>query len=800
MATSALSGFASGLAGYQGARDRKDQKDYNERRLGLLEAQNTREQADFDSKQKQAGLNKLYTAGRDNEWIMQGAGKGGEDGIGLTDKLKEGFTVTGSNAQKFAIANINAGGASKFPPGFKVTVIESKGTNENGEEVFAARGNYNGDPESFGVLTVTGSNDPDADTKLFTRDELFEQTQQAFRTTDGGVLYGQTLIDLHDRRNSVDLINAYHTDQLADKAKQVGGPELQREVSSVIASATNPEDKAETIGKLAEDLQVDLASEVPKQAQGVSQSTVDAYDDFVSGGSAKPAPSLATPPSDNKKPVMESPVTTVSQTSTGRVAPDQLVTDGDRRLQAAMDEYRERTGSEMPPEMIEEFVANDIAPAPAGQSQLPSSNVTADGGDLTEVARLEDELASIEARKTSGSPANVAAANKKREEIAAAKGQASSRSTRPMPARGAAEFNRQLDEGDLTLKPQPESNLKENVQSFVDSVFPKASPARGAEEYNRQVEAGEIMPPVVEEKAAPALEGKTVKQIDDDLDNDRLPGLKDPEVIEAAAEDLRKEGVETVADLAKLSRRKQLLAYAMIVASTPNDGNRVNVRNQLINVLETGISDRGKSIVDAQKANTAAERLSFDIRVNRDNLIKEGTDAANEANQALVDAIYKDEDGKATFAQLNMAKANEVANTLFPPVFTQWQGFMRRGNILAAEALRPQMNAGISFVVQSLVKDGEETLLDSFLTWFNPDPQGQFNGDLSNIFLQDVKTDEKTGEIIGGDIVYYEGNTETGNRLDVSQLQAINDNLAKIVLDAAKYNTEQKLKQSGRDA
>jgi hypothetical protein len=793
-----LEGFAGGLGGFQRARARRDQEDYNQKRIGLLENEDKRAQADFDREQKQRGLNKLYTAGRDNEWIMQGAGKGGKDGIGLTDKLKQSMTEAGSNAQRFALANINAGGASKFPPGFKVTVIESKGTNEDGEEVFAARGNYNGDPEQFGALTVTGSNDPDAETKLFTRDELFEQTQQAFRTTDGGVLYGQTLIDLHDRRNNVDLINAYNTDQLADKALEVGGPELQREVTGVIASATDPKDKAEAIGKLADDLQVDLTSEVPKQEQGVSQSTIDAYDDFASGGASSPAPNLATPPSDNKKPVMESPVTTVSQTSTGRVAADQLVTEGDKRLQAAMDEYRERTGSEMPPEMIEKFVEDDIAPAPIGQAQPPASQSAVDTQDLTEVARLEDELASIEARKTSNSPANVAAAERKREEIAAAKEQASPRSNRPMPARGAAEFNRQLDEGDLTLKPQPESNFKENVQSFVDSVFPKGIPDTRSAEYQQSVESGEAMPPVVEEKAAPALEGKSVKQIDDDLDNERIPELKDPEVVQAAAEDLRKEGVETVADLAKLSRRKQLLAYAMIVASTPNDGNRVNVRNQLINVLETGLSDRGKSVVDAQKADTAARRLYFDAQVRNDNLRKEGWDAAATANEELINAMYKNEDGDIVPAQLTKAKANEVANTLFPKVLTQWAGFLDRGNIAAAEALRPQLNAGISFVVQSLVKDGEETLLDSFLTWFNPDPQGQFNGDLSNIFLADVKKNQD-GEIIGGELVYVERNQETGNRLDISQLQAINDNLALMVLKAAKLNTEQRLKQSGRD-
>ena len=218
MATTGLRSFASGLAGIQGARDRKDQEDYNERRLGLLEDENTRAQADFDLKAKRDEYNKLYIAGRDNGWIMQNAGKAREGSVGLTDTLKQSMTDVGSNAQKFAIANINAGGASKFPPGFKVTDLEARGTNEKGEELFAARGNYNGDPETFGALTVTGSNDPDAEVKLFTRDELFEQLQQAFRTTDGGVLYGQTVVDVNSLSNSIDLINAYNSDKLYAQA------------------------------------------------------------------------------------------------------------------------------------------------------------------------------------------------------------------------------------------------------------------------------------------------------------------------------------------------------------------------------------------------------------------------------------------------------------------------------------------------------------------------------------------------------------------------------------------------------
>ena len=113
-----------------------------------------------------------------------------------------------------------------------------------------------------------------------------------------------------------------------------------------------------------------------------------------------------------------------------------------------------------------------------------------------------------------------------------------------------------------------------------------------------------------------------------------------PEVIAEAAEDLQKEGIQSAADLAKLPLRKQLFAYALITASTPIGTERNAVRNQMLNVLETGISDRGKSIVDAQKADTAARRLNFDIRNNQDKLLKEGTDAAVRVNKALVDAIY----------------------------------------------------------------------------------------------------------------------------------------------------------------
>ena len=690
MATTGLRSFASGLAGIQGARDRKDQEDYNERRLGLLEATDKREQAAADLEAKQAEYNKLYTSGRDNEWIMLGAGKGGEGGVGLTDKLKQSMTDAGSNAQKFAIANINAGGASKFPPGFQVTDLEAKGTNEKGEELFAARGNYNGDPKAFGALTVTGSNDPDAEVKLFTRDELFEQLQQSFRTTDGGVLYGQTVVDINSLSNSRDLINAYNSDQITDKAKELGGPELQREVSSIIVSTRDPEAKGELIEKLADDFQVETVSEVPKQP---SQATTDDYDDFVSGApteseSTESDPDVETSSSDNEKPVMESPATMESQTSTNRVA------------------------------------------------------------------QLEKEIEDIENRKTGSRRANVKLAQKKR-----------------------AELERLREQSE----PERPTNLSGRNAKFASTP---ATPE-------------EAMPPIVEQNVAPALEGKTTEEIDKVVDEGGINAS--PEVIAEAAEDLQKEGIQSAADLAKLPLRKQLFAYALITASTPIGTERNAVRNQMLNVLETGISDRGKSIVDAQKAQTAAGRLGFDIRNNQDKLLKEGTDAAVRVNKALVNAVYKDEDGQATFAQLTTPKANEIANTIFPTAMAEYEGFMLRGQTAAAEALRPQMNAAISFVVQGLIKDGNETLLDSFLTFFNPEPQGQFNGDLSNIFLQDVRKNKK-GEIIGGDIVYYEGNRETGDRIDVSRLQAINDNLAKMVLDAAASNTERRLKQSRRDA
>tara|TARA_R100001460_G_scaffold108023_2_gene158006 strand:+ start:6806 stop:8668 length:1863 start_codon:yes stop_codon:yes gene_type:complete len=348
----------------------------------------------------------------------------------------------------------------------------------------------------------------------------------------------------------------------------------------------------------------------------------------------------------------------------------------------------------------------------------------------TRIAQLEDELATIENRKTGSRRANVRAAQKKR-----------------------AEINR------LKEEQEPEE------QGFLSRILTTPVQEPGAA----------VLPTIVEERVAPVVANKTVAEIDEAIEKGEVP--TDPETVAAAAQDLQEQGVETVQDIAKLDPRRQAFAYAMIVASTPNDGNRVAVRNQLINVLETGAADRGASSVAQQKADTASGRLSLDIANRADALAKEGTEAAVQANRDLVDAIFKDPEGNATFAQLTMQKANEVANTLFPTAFTQYEGFLRRGNTRAADALRPQLNAAISFVVQSVANDGDRGVLDSFLEFFNPDVQGQFNGDLSNIFVE------------GDDLVYTQAGREAGNRISIGALRSINDNLAEIVVRAARVNT-----------
>ena len=354
-----------------------------------------------------------------------------------------------------------------------------------------------------------------------------------------------------------------------------------------------------------------------------------------------------------------------------------------------------------------------------------------------QIAKLEKELAAIEGRKTGSSRANVRAAERKR-----------------------AEIQRLKDESE----PEPES------KGVTGRVLAGRNRASG----------GSPIPAKVEQVIAPVVEDKTIAEIDEAVDNGDLQ--IDQETAAAAAKDLQEQGVETAADLAKLDPRRQAFAYAMIVASTPNDGNRVNVRNQLINILETGVSDRGDAAMKAQQIQNTRDRLILDSEQWIDKLSQRGATVANEALQEIIDTIYPvdEETGLASSARLTVQSANTLANRTFPKLLQAIEQFKASKNYAAWGQTTPTLNQAVSFVVQGLAEDGSPGLLASLGALFNPDPSGNYDADLSNIFLRD------------GKLIYMQAGKPVGKPISIGQLKGINDNLASLVVQSAKVNQARK--------
>lgn len=308
------------------------------------------------------------------------------------------------------------------------------------------------------------------------------------------------------------------------------------------------------------------------------------------------------------------------------------------------------------------------------------------------------------------------------------------------------------------------------------------------------------LPPIVEQQVAPAVDGKTLEQIDEAIDNGELQ--IDQETAAAAAQDLQGQGVETAADLAKLDPRRQAFAYAMIIASTPNDGNRRAVRDQLINILETGVSDRGASSValrNAATSETNAEtslgRLVFDVKKYTEGISDGYRETANELFEEIQDVIYPvdSETGQAASARLNSQSANTLANRVVPKLRRQKAELLRNGSPADIKSIQALMNQTLSFMVQSLASDTDPGMVDSFLNYFNPDPNGNYDGDLSNIYKRD-------GKYVYGQLNRDGTVRPQGDPISAGQLKALNVNIFPLIDAAATENEERASKlRAGAD-
>ena len=400
------------------------------------------------------------------------------------------------------------------------------------------------------------------------------------------------------------------------------------------------------------------------------------------------------------------------------------------------DEERVENINKLAADVGVEPIPQEIADQAKTQSDSDPESATtpAPKDNSAQIAKLEKELAAIEGRKTGTSRANVRAAERKRAEI---------------------------------------QRLKDESEPEGEGIMSKVLAAQ-----NRTF-GGSPIPAQVEEVVAPVVEGKTIAEIDEAVDNGEL--RVDPETARAAAEDLQNEGVNTAADLAKLDPRRQAFAYAMIIASTPNDGNRRAVRDQLINVLETGVSDRGAEARQQERLALDQQKFIRQLRKDRDDLRKLNVPAIQKFTQELLDFNFDDEgrltgDRKAFFS---------TANRLIPSI--QAQTLLAENDPETRSLLQRTGNQALGLVLQNMAASGNYGgAVDSFVAAFRPDVNNNINADLTGI--------DSDGELIfygvrdGTDKDGRPTYRRQGEGVAITELRKINPDVANLLVKVAEDN------------
>ena len=400
------------------------------------------------------------------------------------------------------------------------------------------------------------------------------------------------------------------------------------------------------------------------------------------------------------------------------------------------DEERVENINKLAADVGVEPIPQEIADQAKTQSDSDPESATtpAPKDNSARIAKLEKELAAIEGRKTGTSRANVRAAERKRAEI---------------------------------------QRLKDESEPEGEGIMSKVLAAQ-----NRTF-GGSPIPAQVEEVVAPVVEGKTIAEIDEAVDNGEL--RVDPETARAAAEDLQNEGVNTAADLAKLDPRRQAFAYAMIIASTPNDGNRRAVRDQLINVLETGVSDRGAEARQQERLALDQQKFIRQLRKDRDDLRKLNVPAIQKFTEELLDFNFDDEgrltgDRKAFFT---------TANRLIPSI--QAQTLLAENDPETRSLLQRTGDQALGLVLQNMAASGNYGgAVDSFVAAFRPDVNNNINADLTGI--------DSDGELIfygvrdGTDKDGRPTYRRQGEGVAITELRKINPDVANLLVKVAEDN------------
>jgi hypothetical protein len=209
-------------------------------------------------------------------------------------------------------------------------------------------------------------------------------------------------------------------------------------------------------------------------------------------------------------------------------------------------------------------------------------------------------------------------------------------------------------------------------------------------------------------------------------------------------------------DIAKLPSDKRIAAYAYLASIEQNDTTRSQIMQDLSNVAETGIASMTAADMMTQKQTKSTQtRLAFDtvrlMRAGRIDLAKE-LRAAKKANddeyaEAIdygiefnknTQAMFIDEEGEVTG---DMDTVRKFSNTI-PDYLARISQYS--DNPKAVAMLTERMNEGVSMAAAVLMEEGDSSVWDGIINFFNPAADGQTGDfDLSRVMVDDPQRPTK---------------------------------------------------------
>lgn len=730
------------LAGIQGAqamgqqrfRNRlaQDELAQNERRLGIMDRQATvSENEDTRAGAEADRLNLI----RGNDQFIQSANAAGLLAPNMLEidrnKLRQGIESGNATAIQFGLNLVNKSG--ELPEG---SVAESIQPLPDGGYAITVR-NKDGSP---GGVTVDGSSEPNSEMVVFSPGKLANLGNLYYQTgvVSNSSIISPTIFRAQEGRIEADAQRNEILDRIGRKnavlnAMPPGG--ARRAAASALSEASTPEEEDDLLTRLESDAGLS------------SQRTTPARTSANTPAPAAAPSTAAAPPSITER---------AYNRIKGDMAAVQAVGNGlNKEELTSLYAYSLRQGDVDTASRIEPYLRtrHNVSDSEIGSIQRQLAAIRAETGESTAV--LPSAIA-----RTASNAVQAAADTTERVVTAAGFGE---RAARERAAREASVL------ADIRGETAPETT------------------SIAVQDPTAQAEVTAV---------AEAVQGRPTAAVDRDINAGRI--RVSPTTAAAVSADLRAKGINDVQGLLRLNDRDRAMARAVILATEPNPEIRKQMSQEISNIFETGDVSlsrqefEGQEIQRGQVRNQAVrnqiDRDTLNVRIAelRRNLFKD----QNEATQKTIDKgaqfieaankIYFGENGDEK--NLNGATAARFTNSIMAPFLYR---AIQTSNKAEGEALLRAMSPALSTTVAALAAEEKGGVVETFKSFFRPDAVDAVSS--TDFDLSRVQVEKKNGRPVR---FFYlnERNGVLDEAIDASDLQDLNGQVYKIVLDAAEYN------------